>query len=110
MYVFRPASLGDPRAISWRVVPIEGLHLMAAIGEKSAKTGREKSCGTAATLGGFPERFRHDPAKSIVMRHIGRLVSDGFAEWRVLDDAEIELRFVSGEVFLLAETTITRIA
>jgi hypothetical protein len=43
------------------------------------------------------------------MTYFGQLVSDGFAEWRMLEDNEIELRFVSGEVFLLAETTITRV-
>jgi hypothetical protein len=82
---------------------------MFAIGEKNAKARREKSCGTTATLRGFPEHFHHDPAKSLVMRHLGQLVSDGFAEWRTLADNAIELRFMSGEVFLLAEKTITRV-
>jgi hypothetical protein len=82
---------------------------MFAIGEKSAKSRREKSCGIAANLDGFPEQFHYDPAKSLVMKHLGQLVSDGFAEWRTVADNEIELRFVSGEVFLLAETTITRV-
>jgi hypothetical protein len=82
---------------------------MFAIGGLDVKTRREKSRGTAATLDGIPERFRHAPAKSLVMTYLGQLVSDGFAEWRMLEDDEVELRFVSGEVFLLAETTITRV-
>jgi hypothetical protein len=82
---------------------------MFAIGGLDVKTRRKKSCGTAATPDGIPERFRHDPAKSLVMTYLGQLVSDGFAEWRMLEDDEVELRFVSGEVFLLAETTITRV-
>jgi hypothetical protein len=82
---------------------------MLAIGEKGAKARREKSCGTVATLGGSPDRSHQDPAKSLVMRHLCQLVSDGFAEWRTVADNEIELRFVSGEVFLLAETMITRV-
>lgn len=82
---------------------------MCAIGGRNAKPRREKTCGTAATLDGIPERLRHDPAKSLVMMCLDQLVSDGFAEWRMLDDDEVELRFVSGEVFLLAETTITRV-
>ncbi|MDB5620393.1 hypothetical protein [Tardiphaga sp.] len=82
---------------------------MSAIGERDAKTRREKSCGTAATLVGLPKRFRHDSAKSLVMKYLSQLVSDGFAEWRMLANDEVELRFVSGEVFLLAETTITRV-
>jgi hypothetical protein len=32
------------------------------------------------------------------MTHLGQLVSDGVAEWPVLEDDEVELRFVSGEV------------
>jgi hypothetical protein len=82
---------------------------MFAIGGLDAKIRRDKSCGTATTLDGIPERFRCDPAKSLVMTYLGQFVSDGFAEWRMLEDDEVELRFVSGEVFLLAETTITRI-
>lgn len=82
---------------------------MFSIGGLDAKIRRDESWGTSATLDGIPERFRHDPAKSLVMTYLGQLVSDGFAEWRMLEDDEVELRFVSGEVFLLAETTITRI-
>jgi hypothetical protein len=82
---------------------------MFAIGGLDAKIRRDKSCGTATTLDRVPERFRRDPAKSLVMTYFGKLVSDGFAEWRMLEFDEVELRFVSGEVFLLAETTITRI-
>ena len=54
-------------------------------------------------------RFAADPAKVLVMSHIRRLVSDGSAEWSLLDTGDAELRFLSGEVFLLADTTITRI-
>jgi hypothetical protein len=82
---------------------------MFAAGGLNAKTRHMKSCGTAAILDGVPERFRHAPAKALVMTYFGQLVSDGFAEWRMLEDNEIELRFVSGEVFLLAETMITRV-
>jgi hypothetical protein len=43
------------------------------------------------------------------MSHIGQLVSDGYAEWSLLDNGDVELRFLSGEVFVLADTTITRV-
>jgi hypothetical protein len=82
---------------------------MFATGGLNAKMRRVKSCGTAAILDGIPERFRRDPAKALVMTYFGQLISDGLAEWRMLEDDEVELRFVSGEVFLLAETTITRV-
>jgi len=54
-------------------------------------------------------RFAVDPAKALVMSHIGQLVSDGYAEWSLLDNGDVELRFLSGEVFVLADTTITRV-
>ena len=54
-------------------------------------------------------RFAADPAKALVMSHIRRLVSDGYAEWSLLDDGDVELRLLSGEIFHLADTTITRI-
>jgi hypothetical protein len=53
--------------------------------------------------------FAADPAKALVMSYIGQFVSDGYAEWSLLDNGDVELRFLSGEVFLLADTTITRV-
>jgi hypothetical protein len=37
-------------------------------------------------------------------------VYDGYAEWTMLDNGDVELRFFSGEVFLLADATMTRVA
>ena len=54
-------------------------------------------------------RFAADPAKALVMSHLARLVSGGRAEWSLLDNGDVELRLLSGEVFFLADTTITRI-
>lgn len=51
-----------------------------------------------------------DPARQLVMGRIGDLVRDGAAEWRPLGNDDVELRFASGEVFLLSERTVTRIA
>ena len=53
---------------------------------------------------------KNSPAKARVMRHIGRLVADGFATWEMREDGEIEVRFTSGETYLLAETAILRLA
>ena len=44
-----------------------------------------------------------DPAKALVMTYFGQLVADGYAEWDMLDNGDIELRFNTGETFLLAE-------
>lgn len=53
---------------------------------------------------------RDNPDKALVMKYIGRLVADGYAEWSLLDNGEVEVRFTSGETYLLAETTILRLA
>lgn len=44
------------------------------------------------------------------MAWIGGLIQAGHAEWVMLGNGDIELRFMSGEVFHLGETTVTRIA
>lgn len=51
-----------------------------------------------------------DRAKALVIAGIGRLVRDGHANWRLSDTGDVELRLVTGEVFLLGSTTMTRIA
>lgn len=74
-----------------------------------AKTQRENICGTAATPDTVEGRLFADPAKALVMSYLGQLVSEGHAEWNLLDNGDVELRFLTGEVFLLADTSITRI-
>jgi len=49
-------------------------------------------------------------AKSQVLAAIGELVDAGKAEWSRTATDEIELRLVSGEVFLLGEVSVTRVA
>jgi len=44
------------------------------------------------------------------MKYIGQLVADGLAEWDMLDNGDVQLRFNTGETFLLAETVIIRLA
>jgi hypothetical protein len=43
------------------------------------------------------------------MTHVGQFVRDGYADWAMLDNGDVELRFFSGEVFLLADATMTRV-
>jgi len=73
-----------------------------------AKTWGEKQCGSLATPGERARRAYDDP-KALVMSYAGQLVRDGYAEWNVLDNGDIELRFFTGEVFLLRDTTIMRV-
>jgi hypothetical protein len=65
---------------------------------------------TAAAPDNIAGRFYGNSAKALVMTHIGRFVRDGYAKWTMLDNGDVELRFFSGEVFLLADATMTRVA
>ena len=49
-------------------------------------------------------------AKSQVLAAIGELVDGGKAEWSRNAAGEIELRLLSGEVFLLGAVSVTRVA
>ncbi|RUX75225.1 hypothetical protein EN904_14175 [Mesorhizobium sp. M7A.F.Ca.CA.001.07.2.1] len=48
-------------------------------------------------------------AKSHVMAAIGGLVDEGKAEWNHTATGDIELRLLSGEVFVLGEVSVTRV-
>ena len=56
------------------------------------------------------ERFNAHPAKALVMSYICQLAANGCAEWDMLDNGDIELNFNTGEIFLLAERVIIRLA
>lgn len=74
------------------------------------KTRRERRRGGALRVDPIASRHYADREKAVVMSYLGRLVADGYAEWRDLNNGDIELRFHSGQRFLLANRTITRVA
>ncbi len=82
---------------------------MFPLGGRDARTRRAKTGRTGAAPGNIAGHFHSDPAKALVMTHIGQFVYDGYAEWTMLDNGDVELRFFSGEVFLLADATMTRV-
>jgi hypothetical protein len=82
---------------------------MFPLGGRDARTRRAKTGRTVAAPDNIAGRLYRDPAKALVMAHIGQFVHDGYAEWTVLDTGDVELRFFSGEVFLLADATMTRV-
>ncbi len=69
----------------------------------------KKLCGTRAVLDPMRDRYS-DPDKAAVMRWISEIVADGLAEWEMLIDGDIQLRFNSGAIFLLAKSHIVRLA
>ncbi len=83
---------------------------MFSRGGFGAKTSRRKQTGAAEATDTLVALARDNPDKALVMKYIGQLVADGYAEWAVLDSGEVEVRFTSGETYLLAEATILRLA
>jgi len=83
---------------------------MFRIGGVNGKMDRDESCGTLSSVDDVVARFRDDPAKALVMMYLSQFVNDGYAEWHARDDGDFELRFVTGEIFLMADATMTRLA
>lgn len=50
-----------------------------------------------------------DADKALVLSHLDQLVADGYAEWAERGNGDLELRFYSGQRFLLARHTVTRL-
>ena len=75
-----------------------------------AKPRRRRLCANKATSDVIAGLVHADPAKALVMTCIAQIVADGHAQWTTLDDGDIELSFNSGEMFLLAERVIIRLA
>jgi hypothetical protein len=91
--------------------PAEGmLQTMSLRGAFDARMNRGKSCGTDATSDAIARLIHRDPAKALAMTYFSRLVADGYAEWHMLDNGDIRLHLLTGEIYLLAKTMITRIA
>jgi hypothetical protein len=76
----------------------------------SSTTGQRRLSAGRVKLDAVASLVHADPAKALVMTHIGRLVAGGIAAWAVLENGDIQLRFNGGETFVLAETVIVRIA
>ena len=53
---------------------------------------------------------RADDAKSLVMTVVSQMVDNGKVEWNLTTTGDIELRLLTGEVFLLGEISVTRVA
>lgn len=83
---------------------------MFSRGGFDANASRRKLPGTEAAIDALVALADGNPDKALVMKYIGQLVVDGYAEWEMLGGGEVEVRFTTGETYLLAETTILRLA
>lgn len=70
---------------------------------RSSTTGANSQIANGAAV-------NREDAKTLVMAAMGELVEDGQAEWSRTATGEIELRLMSGEVFVLGEMSVTRVA
>ena len=83
---------------------------MHSRGGFDARASRRRLPGTEEVIDALVSLAKSDPDKALIMTYVGKLVADGFAVWEILADGEIEVRFTSGETFLVAKTTILRLA
>lgn len=82
---------------------------MFSRGGFDAKTSRRKLSGTEEAIDALVALAQDNPDKALVMKYIGQLVVDGYAHWEMFKNGEVEVRFTSGESYLLAATTILRL-
>ena len=83
---------------------------MVSRGRYDATAPRRKRPATGKAAKNLVALGRDQPDKALVMKYIGQLVVDGYAKCEMLDNGEVEVRFTSGEVYLLGKTTILRLA
>jgi hypothetical protein len=83
---------------------------MSSRGAFDPKLRRRRPSDAKAAPHAIAERFSADPAKALVMSYICQLAANGCAEWDMLDNGDIQLNFNTGEIFLLAERVIVRLA
>lgn len=76
----------------------------------ASMTGSAKVFRVQTTPDAITELVKTDPDKVRVMTYLRELVADGYAEWRTLEDGTIWLRLRTGETYLLANATVTRLA
>lgn len=75
-----------------------------------AKASRRPLPGTEEVVDALVALANGNPDKALVMKYVGQLVVDGYAECVMRDNGEVEVCFASGETFLFAETTVLRLA
>jgi hypothetical protein len=74
------------------------------------KKGRRNLDGSGADGVAFAKSVHADPMKALVMKYISQLVAGGLAEWEMRENGTVQLRCRTGEIFLLEETVIVRVA
>lgn len=76
----------------------------------NANASRRKLPGIDEVIDALVALTPDNADKALVVKYIGQLVADGYAEWSMLEKGQVEVRFTSGETYLLAETDILRLS
>ena len=83
---------------------------MATDIDPRARKGRTKPSRITGRKIESTNHHQEYSAKQLVLFAIGRLVRDDEAALEMLANGDFELRFATGEIFQLSETTVTRVA
>lgn len=83
---------------------------MSSQGRFDLKANRRKLPRTVWTIKVLVGLAQNNPDKELVMKYIGQLMVAGHVEVELLDNGEVEVRFASGETYILAEATILRVS
>jgi hypothetical protein len=70
---------------------------------------RRKIRDATVSANQLAERRYSDIAKALVMGQVVQFVRVGLAQWNELNNGDIEVRFVSGELFRFGKTSIVRV-
>ena len=83
---------------------------MSSPGGNDATSNRREPPASREAIDTLVALAQGNADKALVMRYIGELVAAGYVELEMRDNGEVEARLASGETYLLAETTILRLA
>jgi hypothetical protein len=83
------------------MTPRRGLKPKSKRAKRIGVTGKPSEAAASAQI---------DPDKARVMAYFRSLVANDLAQWQMLHDGTIRLSLNTGEIYLLHETAITRIA
>jgi hypothetical protein len=106
-YVMPPGQDRNERA---RANPIVSVSPGIPVRRPRARRFGHQICASPPRYCGAGWRNYADPDKARVMGWIDGLVPAGHAEWGVLGNGDVELRFMTGEVFRFSEELVIRVA
>ena len=87
----------------------KGLQTMSSADRLRSVEARRKIRDAMASADRLAKRRCSDIAKALVMGQVVQFVRVGLAQWNELSDGDIEVRFMSGELFHFGKMSIVRI-